>query len=313
MKPILTTLTLASLAITPAMAGELVPAEPAPEADAFESMRRPMTNPTLFDAALPSTKLHAIFLQHRFPDTLNLAPGGTAPMGGDLQLYALQFEYAFSDRLSLVALKDGYIDFNPSGASPFTSSTGFANLGAGLKYAFYLNPAEQEVASVTAALQLPTGNTDVFQGAGDGSLHLTVQGLNINDAWQFAGAAGVEIPFDQDFSTIGFASGHISYEVNRYFIPLVEVNAFQVLDNGDGGIRFTQQLGGAVPSQAPSEGVDLLNFGAASDELYATIGFGVQSRLTDEITLGIAYEVPLTDEGDNLTDDRLTIDLSYNF
>lgn len=311
MKPLLTTLTLVSLGMTPTMAGDLVPAPAAPEADAFEAMRRPITNPTLFDAALPSTKLHAIFLQHKFPSTLNLAPGGTAPMGGDLQLYALQFEYAFNERLSLVALKDGYVDFNPN--ATFTPSTGFANLGAGLKYAFYLNPAEQEVASVTAALQLPTGNTDVFQGAGDGSLHLTVQGLNIDGAWQYAAAAGVEIPFDQDFSTIGFASGHISYEVHRYFIPLLEVNAFQVLDNGDGGARFGTQVGGAVPALAPSDGVDLLNFGAANDELYATVGIGFQSRLTDELTLGIAYEVPLTDEGDNLTENRLTIDLSYNF
>lgn len=309
MKPVLTILTLASLAITPAIAGPIV--ESAPEADAFADMRRPITNPTLFDAALPSTKLHAIFLQHKFPGTLNLAPGGTAPMGGDLQLYALQFEYAFNERLSLVALKDGYIDFNPD--NTFTPSTGFANLGAGLKYAFYLNPEKQEVASVTAALQLPTGNTDVFQGAGDGSLHLTVQGLKLMDRWQFAGATGVEIPFDQDFSTIGFASGHISYEVNRFFIPLVEVNAFQVLDNGDGGNRFGTQVGGAVPALAPSDGVDLLNFGASSDELYATVGFGFQSRLTDELTFGVAYEIPLTDEGDNLTENRLTIDLSYNF
>ncbi len=285
----------------------------ATEADAFATMRRPITNPTLFDAALPSTKLHAIFMHHQFPGTLNLAPGGTAPLGGDLQLYALQFEYAFNERLSLVALKDGYVDFNPDSTSPFSPASGFANVGAGFKYAFYLNPEEQEVASVTTAVQLPIGNSEVFQGEGDGSIHVTLQGLNINDSWQYAGAVGVELPIDQDFSTIAFASGHISYEISPYFIPLVEVNAFQVLDSGDGGSRFGSQLGGAVPSLAPSEGVDLLNLGASSEELYSTIAVGFQSRLTDEVTLGVAYEVPLTDNNDNLTDSRLTIDLSYNF
>ena len=96
-------------------------------------------------------------------------------------------------------------------------------------------------------------------------------------------------------------------------IPLVEVSAFQVLDNGNGGTRFTQQVGGAVPAVAPSEGADLLNLGAANDELYATVGIGVQSSLTDEMTLGIAYEVPISETGDNLTQSRLTVDLSYNF
>ena len=292
-----------------ALAGTTI-SEPV-ESDAFSSMRRPIINPTLFDAALPSTKVHAIFMHHHFPDTINLATGGTAGMGGSLQLYALQFEYAFNERLSLVALKDGFVDFNPN--DTFTSHTGFANLGAGLKYAFYLNPEEEEVASVTASLQLPIGDSDVLQGEGDGSLHLTVQGLNINDAWQYAGAVGVEIPFDQDFSTIGFASGHISYEVNRYFIPLIEANVIQVIDSGDGGSRFPEQVGGAVPAVAPSEGVDLLNLGASANELYATAAIGFQSRLTDDLTLGVAYEVPLTEEKDNLTESRITIDLSYNF
>ena len=45
--------------------------------------------------------------------------------------------------------------------------------------------------------------------------------------------------------------------------------------------------------------------------LVAAAGF--QSRLTDSTTFGIVYEIPLTDEGDNITASRLTVDLSYNF
>ncbi len=311
MKTTLTSLALISFALTPAMAGDNAMANTSSESDAFASMRRPMSNPTLFDAALPTTKLHAIYLNHRFPSRLNLSNGSTAAFGGKVQLYALQFEYAFNDRLSLVALKDGYADFDPN--ATFTRKNGFANLGAGMKYAYHLDHEAQEVASVTVAAELPTGDTGIFQGAGDGNLIITTQGLKIMDEWQIAGAVGISAPIDDSFSTMGFLSGHISYEVNRYFIPLFEVNVFEVLDEGDGGSRFTQQVGGAVPRLAPSEGVELFNFGASNSNTYATAALGVQSRLTDNMTFGVAYELPVTEDSENLTSSRLTIDLSYTF
>ena len=78
----------------------------------FDRAIRPITNPTLFDLALPTTNIHPIFLHHAMPDQISLAGGGTAPLGGDAQLYALQFEYALSERLSIVATKDGYADMD---------------------------------------------------------------------------------------------------------------------------------------------------------------------------------------------------------
>jgi len=70
-------------------------------------------NPTLFDLALPGTSLHPIFLYHNLPSQVTLANnGGTVPLGGDVQLYALQFEIALNERLSIVATKDGYVDMN---------------------------------------------------------------------------------------------------------------------------------------------------------------------------------------------------------
>ncbi|MEM6911294.1 MAG: hypothetical protein AAF555_06885 [Verrucomicrobiota bacterium] len=286
-------------------------APPVSDEEPFADARRPVTNPTLFDLALPTTKLHFIFMNHQFPDQLTLANGARVPFGGDLQLYALQFEYAFNERLSLVALKDGFVDFSPD--STFTPDEGFANVGAGLKYAFLYDPEDEFVWSVTAAYEVPIGSEEVFQGEGDGNLILTTQALKLYGDWQFGGALGLQLPLDDSFSTQGFASGQISYGFNRWFMPFVEANVFTVLSEGDGGTRFDTQVGGAVPAVAPSEGADLLNFGASNSELYATIGFGVQSRLTDNIVAGIAYEIPLTDEEDNITADRLTFDISYTF
>jgi hypothetical protein len=248
---------------------------------------------------------------HSFPSQINIAGGGSLPFGGDLNLYAVQLEYAFNERLSLVATKDGYIDFNPD--ATFTPATGFANLAGGLKYAFLYDPENQFVASTTGVVEFPTGNRDVFQGEGDGSVNLSVSALKLHEQWQFAGALGTQIPFDSDFSTQAFASFHISYELSPWFIPLLEFNYFTVLDDGDGGARFPDQVGGGVPGAARFEGADLINWGSANGEDYATMAVGFRSRLTEQIDIGFAYEFPLTDEEDNITDDRITVDMNFDF
>lgn len=105
--------------------------------DAFSNVIRPITAPTVFDLALPRTQLHGIYINQSMPSTINsdLGPLG---LGGDFQVYALQFEYALNQRTSIVAAKDGYIDFNPN--ATLTSQEGFADLGFGLKHALIYDP-----------------------------------------------------------------------------------------------------------------------------------------------------------------------------
>lgn len=283
------------------------------DAGAFAKARRPITNPTLFDLALPTTNLHPIFMHHTLPGSVNSSIGNL-PVDGDVQLYALQFEIALNERFSIVATKDGYVDMNPD--STLTKDEGFANLGAGVKYAFIYDPAAQTVVSGTATVELPTGDSGVFQGEGDGSLNLILSGLQLVDDWQFAGALGVQTPFDSEQSTEGWISAHASYELCEKFIPLVELNWFHVLDAGNGTGNYPSQVGGAVPAVIEFEGGDLFNLGALNaganrDLVTAAIGF--RTRLGKQVDIGAAYEVPLTDKEDSLMDDRLTVDLIWKF
>ncbi len=87
------------------------------------------------------------------------------------------------------------------------------------------------------------------------------------------------------------------------------------IDSGDGGARFNNQVGGAVPAVATFEGADLLNWGAANSNGadYATMAVGFRSRISSQASIGLAYEFPLTDEEDNITDERFTFDLTYTF
>jgi hypothetical protein len=294
------------------MAGTVVtdPTTPAPTAssDGFAQARRPISNPTLFDLALPGTNVHPIFIYHGLPNNVSLANGASAPLGGDVEVYALQFEIAVNDRLSIVATKDGYVDMNPD--ATLGDESGFANLGAGVKYAFILDPSTGTAVSGTATVEVPTGNSDVFQGQGHGALNLILNGLKLVDQWQFAGSVGAHVPFSHDQSTSSFVSTHVSYELCKWFIPLVELNWFHVWDAGDNDTLT------AVSGLVDFEGNDFFNLGAANaheNRDLVTAAFGFRSRLTDQIDVGAAYEIPLTNDEESLWDERVTVDLIWKF
>jgi hypothetical protein len=311
------TLVSLSALLGSAMAGTIItePSAAPATTGGFENARRPISNPTLFDLALPTSNLHPIFMYHRLPETVN-STAGPLPMGGDVQVYALQFEIALNERLSIVATKDGYVDINPDTRPLWSDESGFANLAGGLKYAFILDPESCTAVSGTLTFEFPTGNHDVFQGEGDGAANLIVSGLKMWDRLQLAGGAGVHLPFDGQMATTSFLSGHLSYETCRWFIPLVEVNWHHVLETGNGRPNFFSQAGGLVPVVATFEGMDLLNFGASNasqNRDFVTAAIGFRSRITDDLDLGFAYEFPLTDEEDGIMDDRFTLDAVWRF
>lgn len=308
----------ASLAISFLLVGQAqagpIAKEVVEPADPFANVLRPISNPTLFDLALPRTTIHPIFMSQSLPNKISTALGDL-PVGGDFQLYALQLEYAFNKRLSFVATKDGYIDFNPD--STLTVDDGWANLAAGLKYAVLYQPEIQHVMSVSAVVEVPTGNTGVFQGTGDGALNLILSDVKLWGRWQFAGGIGAHIPFNTGAeSTTGFVSAHASYWLTEWLAPLVEVNWYRVLNEGNGGSRFANQVGGAVPSVAQFEGGDLINLGASNagvNRNIVTAAAGFRLKLADNVQLGAAYELPLTSSGDNLMENRITIDMTITF
>lgn len=281
--------------------------------DAFRNAIRPISNPTIFDLAVPRTQVHGIFMNQNHPRNVNTI-AGPVPIGGDLQLYALQFEYAFNERTSFVATKDGYIDFNPD--NTLNSESGFADLGLGIKRALIYRPENQYILSGIATVEVPTGQEKVWQGVGDGILNLNLAGLKMYDKLQIASNMGLSIPFDDSQSFTGAVSLHASYEVSPWFIPLIELNWFHTFDDGDGSLSFSGQGGNLVPSIAQFEGGDLINLGSANasdnrDTVLMTLGF--RSRINECFNVGVGYEFPLTEESDGLLEDRLTLDFVWTF
>jgi hypothetical protein len=314
---LLSAIAFAASLSAPAFAGDYPDAkqiiEPPVPSNPWADTRRPITNPVHFDLAIPQTVIHPLFIHNRMPNQIDTILG-RVPVGGDYQLYALQLEVALTERLSLNATKDGYIDFNPD--FTLTPDEGFANVGAGLKYAWLLDPANGLASNFQVLYEAPLGNDDVWQGYGDG---IITPSVNVTKLWgplQFVDQIGWKIPVDSSESSVAYNSTHLSYAVTDWLFPLVEVNWFHVIDEGDGSPRYLNQAGGAVPAIANFEGGDLVNLGAinaGTNEDLVTLAAGFRLRCTDNIDLGFAFEFPLTEDDASLMEDRLTVDLTIRF
>ncbi|MCB1092353.1 MAG: hypothetical protein KDL87_12530 [Verrucomicrobiae bacterium] len=284
----------------------------APLVDPWADTIRPISNPTLFDLAIPQTQIHPLFIHNRMPDTVDTILG-KVPVGGDFQVYAMQVEIALNDRLSINAVKDGYIDFNPD--STLTTSDGWANIEAGLKYAWLLQPEQGLASNFQLQYEIPTGNADVWQGEGDGILTPSMSVLKLLGKFQVADQFGFRLPIDDSESSVFYNSVHVSYKLTDWLFPLAEVNVFHVMDAGDGSARFPSQVGGLVPAIAKFEGGDLVNLGASNTvSNFVSLALGARVRIPDSpIDLGFAWEFPLTDQDNGLMEDRFTVDMVIRF
>ena len=276
---------------------------------------RPISNPTHFDLAIPQTQLHPIFIHNRMPDVVDTIIG-KVPVGGDYQVYAVQLELALSERLSINATKDGYIDFNPD--NTLESTDGWANVAAGLKYAWLYQPEDQLASNFQLLYEIPMGNQSVWQGEGDGVFVPSIATLKHFGNFQFANQFGFKLPVDNGAeSTIFYTSAHVSYKLTDWFRPLAEVSWFNVVDEGDGGARFNDHIGGALPSVVAFEAGDLVNWGASNADLnrnFVTAALGFRVCIPDSpIDLGFAWEFPLTDQDQGLMEDRFTVDMVIRF
>ena len=270
---------------------------------------RPISSPTLVDSPEVGTSVHPIYIYQQHPDVLETT-SGDVPADGNYQVFAVQFEYAFNTDLSLIAVKDGYIDFNPD--ETLSKEEGWADLAAGLKYIF--KRAEGLVVSAKAVIELPTGDDEVWQGNGDGAIDPAVAFAKQSGKWQFNGTVGGVIALDDERSSSLYDSWHVSYAATESLFPLVELNHMYVLEAGDGGKRFDAHADGAVPSIVKFEGGDLVNFGAKNaedNENFVTLALGARYKTCSAADVGLAYEFPLTDSEASLQDYRITADIVW--
>ncbi len=253
----------------------------------------PVTNPVFFEDPQINSEVRPIFAYHNIDDDFITA-------GGAAQLYALQLRWAVTERLAIIATKDGYIHFDPDAALPKTG--GFADVAAGVKYALVDDREAKFILTPGVTIELPTGNTRVFQGNGDGAWNVFLSAGKGFGNLRFVANVGAIIPnnFADETAQLHY-SAQVDYTTCRYFIPFASLNAFTVLSEGN-----------ALPLEV--EGFDLFNFGSSDAEGFtqAVAGVGFRSRLLDDLDVGFAYEFPISSP-EGLFGDRFTVDVIWRF
>lgn len=264
----------------------------------------PVSNPFLFEDPRSLTEVRPIFMWQQ-------TPSSNLPFhGGDVEYAGIQARLAFTDRLSVVMTKLGYVWMEPHDHSlpDFQDATGFAELWLGPKYTFYRCEQTGTVAAAGLNFQIPIGSSRVIQDTGDLTLEPYISfaqnfGRSQYGSFNFMNTTGYAVDIGDKRSDYIFSSFHLDYDVARLhkIYPLVELNYFYFTDSG---------------SQRPFnfEGRDLFNFGseAVQTQSNLTLALGARYKFCEAIQAGLVGEFPLTGQHD-LLDFRLTADLIFRY
>jgi len=256
----------------------------------YDSFISPMTNPVFFEDPRTLTEARVIFLRNKVPG---------AAGGGAVQLFAMQFRAALTDRLSIVAAKDGFIMSDNA-----LINDGWADVSAGLKYNLYADPRAQRLLSTGFSYELPVGTPRALQGNGDGEFHVYLTGgTQIGDRGHWLSASGFRLPSDPAAeSRMWYWSNHFDYEFRKGWYALTEMNWYSWIGSGQNA------------ALAGVEGGDLFNFGSTgvSGNNIVTQAIGLKYKRDRHRELGIAFEFPLTDRRD-VMENRLTVDWIFRY
>ena len=251
----------------------------------FNDFISPMTNPVFFEDPRNLTEVRFIFLNHDLPGSLG---------GNSVQVYAMQVRAALTERLSLIATKDGFIYTQ----SPILDS-GYADIAAGLKYNLYRDVCKGRLLSAGFTYEIPSGSNKSLQGNGNGELNLFVSGgTRIGDKAHWISTSGMREPMDTNLENrLFYFSNHLDRQLgDRPLYAFTELNWYNY-----------QSSGNAFPLSV--EGGDLFNLGSpgitGNDLVTHAVGFKAKPRSNME--LGIAWEYSMT-KRDGLMDDRFTAD-----
>lgn len=267
-------------------------------ADRIDEMISPAFHAVTFEDPRSISEARFLFVYHELDDEFVTG-------GGDVQVYALQLRYALSDRLALIATKDGFVDFNPDAALP--KETGIADIELGAKYAFFMDRDGGQIATAALRYLIPVGDDDVLQGEGNGELHPSLSAaFALSDQLTLMAGTGMRIAMDSDYSSFWDLDMQLDYRIDTVagkFYPLIGASLIYVMDEGK-----------VLP--IADEGQDFFNFGAseADGESIITGVGGLRYRPIDPLDFGATFQFPFNSEsGTRVIDYRWNFDVIYRF
>ncbi|NBB77987.1 MAG: hypothetical protein GVY36_00840 [Verrucomicrobia bacterium] len=253
---------------------------------------RPISAPYYHEDAFITSDLRAWYVEHDFDsDTAGVLNNGSAMVA------ALQIRIALTERLQLVAYKDGYTEFDDAGA--LRNDSGVNDLAAGLKWAFIQDWTNQFHMAAGIGYELGVGDADVLQDSDE--LRLWISANKGFDRLHFGATLNFLKALDSDDSRFGNADMmtlhlHGDYYLTEWFSPVVELNGYLAQDKGV--LPFSGVDAGSLP-------------GGEENDTY-TVAFGGELRIVEALGLRVAYETELNDNV-SLFGDRWTLSAVYEF
>jgi len=259
----------------------------------FDDFIMPVSNPVWSIDPRSLTYVRGVFINQ-------MIDSQTPVLGaGDLQVYALQLGIALNERLSFIAVKDGYNTLQTRGVG---NRTGWADIGLGLKYVMIRDVENQFLLSGGLIYEATNGSSRVFQGNGDGvwTPYLSL-GKQIGCGHLIA-STGYHVPGDTaEESQSIYYSIHYDHPLSDKLSAIAELN----------GIVYTKS-GQALPLNI--EGGDWINLGSSSvaGNNVVTTAFGANYRFNDCLSFAGVWEFPISNRKD-LLDSRTTVTLTLMF
>ncbi len=211
-----------------------------------------------------------------------------------MNVAALQVRVALTERLGLIATKDGYSWLN---AGALKKDDGWNQVAAGLKYAVYVDREQDLVITPGFRFQTQGGESKVLQNT-VGEVSPFVSVAKGWDRFHLIGNFTYRLPTESKGNDIIQWDVHADYEVLPGLAPLVELHGLHYVSDGD---RLGLSVGGLDYSNIGSKDV------SGSTVIWA--GAGARWKLTPNLSTGATYEIGLTNHRADIMDQRITFDL----
>lgn len=263
---------------------------------AFDNFIGPVSNPVLSKDARSLTEARFLFVGNKIDPQ---HPFGS----GDFQAYGLQLRLALTERLTLIADKDGYAVINPEKGSG--QREGWLDLAAGLKYAFIRDVENQFLLTGGFMYEIPSGSGEVFQDHGDGIFTFFAStGKEFDSDTHWLNTVGYHVPVDGDAnSSMIYWSTHLDRQYFGWLYPLIEANWYHYVSGGNRGLPSVLGEGDGL--------INLGTSGVAGNDL-VTLAAGAKAKLRQNVEFGAVWEFPVSPRHD-LLNNRVTAELIFRY
>ena len=281
----------------------------------FDGFQEPIVAPYLFEDPFITTNAVPYFLWHDLPQN-------SAFDGGALYAAALQLRVALTDRVAIIATKDGFV-WNRNGQDLLDDSQGFLNLGAGVKVALWQDREARQIVSGVLRFELPTGSSDQYQGYGDGMVLPSLTGAPRTGPVRWMGDLGAQIPFNGNAQSSSlFYHLYAGLDLTPWVQPFAQLSGLHWIESGNGELPIRLKTGGSLDlstvqgalGTGPFEGADVMNLGSqgVDNQDLLTAAIGIHVPIAKHVTFSVAYERPITNP-DYIFEQRITSALVLEF